>query len=276
MLTTDVHAEALARWDRRVTPTIIAAALLPLGGALVSITLDTVSAVVLIACWLVFFVDLVVHVRLRPGYLRTRSGVIDLAIVVMTFPWELVVPSFDQAGLLMLARFARVARVAVAASRGVPGMRQLVDRLGRAALYAAIVTVAAASATCTRAESSNPEFPSFGDSLWWAVVTVTTVGYGDMVPVSIVGRVTAGILMIAGLTLLGTLAGTLASSLGIADAAADTASASADAHRAAATDGDCDVAGGKGVQEELVALRNEVTALRDAVNRMVPPDDLAG
>jgi len=60
----------------------------------------------------------------------------------------------------------------------------------------------------------NKEFATFGDSLWWAVVTITTVGYGDVVPITRTGRVTAVLLMISGVGLLGVLAGTLSSFFG--------------------------------------------------------------
>jgi voltage-gated potassium channel len=48
-------------------------------------------------------------------------------------------------------------------------------------------------------------FTSIGLALWWAVVTVTTVGYGDVVPESAVGRVVATMLMLTGLGLIPTL-----------------------------------------------------------------------
>ena len=46
----------------------------------------------------------------------------------------------------------------------------------------------------------------FADSLWWAIVTVTTVGYGDIAPASPMGRLLAVVLMLCGLGLLSTLA----------------------------------------------------------------------
>jgi len=52
---------------------------------------------------------------------------------------------------------------------------------------------------------------SYKDALWWAVVTVTTVGYGDRFPVSDGGRLVAVVLMMVGIGLIGTLTATVAS-----------------------------------------------------------------
>ena len=52
-----------------------------------------------------------------------------------------------------------------------------------------------------------------GDALWWAVATVTTVGYGDVVPKKAVGRVVASLLMITGFAFLSLITGTIASAL---------------------------------------------------------------
>ena len=46
------------------------------------------------------------------------------------------------------------------------------------------------------------DFHSFGEGLWWAVQTVTTVGYGDLVPKAVAGRVVATILMVAGIGII--------------------------------------------------------------------------
>ena len=58
---------------------------------------------------------------------------------------------------------------------------------------------------------ANPEFANFGDSLWWGIVTLTTVGYGDIVPETTKGRTAAVFLMLTGIGTLGVISGTLAS-----------------------------------------------------------------
>ena len=55
------------------------------------------------------------------------------------------------------------------------------------------------------------DFPSLGLALWWAVTTVTTVGYGDVVPVQPAGRAVAAVLMVVGFASLSLLTGIIAS-----------------------------------------------------------------
>jgi voltage-gated potassium channel len=57
------------------------------------------------------------------------------------------------------------------------------------------------------------DFPTLGLALWWAVMTVTTVGYGDVVPTDAAGRFVAAGLMIAGYASLSLLTGVIASLL---------------------------------------------------------------
>ena len=59
--------------------------------------------------------------------------------------------------------------------------------------------------------ATNPGFATFGDALWWGIVTLTTVGYGDIVPKTTTGRVAGVFLMITGVATLGIISGTLAS-----------------------------------------------------------------
>ena len=57
---------------------------------------------------------------------------------------------------------------------------------------------------------SNEAFVTFGDSVWWVIVTMSTVGYGDKVPETTAGRVIASVIMIGGPILLVSLVGSVA------------------------------------------------------------------
>jgi voltage-gated potassium channel len=59
----------------------------------------------------------------------------------------------------------------------------------------------------------NPNVHSFWDALWWAVVTITTVGYGDVSPATAEGRLAAGVLMILGIAFFSFLTATFTSAL---------------------------------------------------------------
>ncbi|MEM9195764.1 MAG: ion transporter, partial [Myxococcota bacterium] len=59
----------------------------------------------------------------------------------------------------------------------------------------------------------NPDFDSIGDGMWWAIVTITTVGFGDITPTTILGRVVAGVLMVGGMFTLALFAGIVGHSL---------------------------------------------------------------
>lgn len=59
-------------------------------------------------------------------------------------------------------------------------------------------------------KGENPSINSFSDALWWSIVTVTTVGYGDISPVTIGGRIIAGVLMLVGIGLIGSITGSMA------------------------------------------------------------------
>ena len=95
-------------------------------------------------------------------------------------------------------------------------MRRLEGALesGRILRYmlATIATMAVASAVIMRIVDPD-DFPSLGLALWWAVMTVTTVGYGDIVPVQPAGRAVASVLMIIGYASLSLLTGIVASVL---------------------------------------------------------------
>lgn len=86
----------------------------------------------------------------------------------------------------------------------------------RAGLYVAggtVLVVFAASVAVLDVERGAPgsTIANFGDAAWWACTTVTTVGYGDIVPVTIPGRVIAVALMVCGVLLFGIVTASFAS-----------------------------------------------------------------
>ena len=52
---------------------------------------------------------------------------------------------------------------------------------------------------------AEPQIKTFGDGIWWALVTITTVGYGDITPLTTLGKFVAGTLMFVGLGLIATV-----------------------------------------------------------------------
>ena len=198
-------AAALKRFDALMTIPLILAAVLPLflmSGTTNSVLADTI----VIVSWIVFLVDFVVHERKLNHYLRTWWGRFDLMVVVVTAPWFLVLgPS--NAKFVMIARLARLVRLVMATR----GARRLFDRLGRVAIVALSVVVTGSAIAYFAEHPTNPEFKTFGDALWWGIVTLTTVGYGDVVPKTPTGRLAGVMIMFTGIAVLGILAGSMAS-----------------------------------------------------------------
>jgi voltage-gated potassium channel len=117
-----------------------------------------------------------------------------------------------------------------------------------------IVVLTVGSVLVLQFESASPDanIATGGDALWWAFVTLTTVGYGDRFPVTQLGRMTAVAVMLAGIGLIGALASLLASVLVTSDDDDDT-------DDAASTDIGAAL---EAVRIELAATRAELSELR--------------
>jgi voltage-gated potassium channel len=253
----------LSDFEQRIYVPLVLSAILPiLTAASRSGTDSWVSIVVNVAAWLVFVLDLVVHVRLVRHYIRSKAGVFDLVVVILTAPWFLI-PAFGGSQILMLARLARLVRLLFVSKAARRAGRQL----GRVGIFSFGMLLFCAWMAYVAEHPTNDEFATFGDALWWAVVTLTTVGYGDIVPVTEKGRIAGTFLMLTGVATLGLISGTLASAFHIApgeEGAPVPAPAVPGGAPAAAAGGPADV-----VVDELVAVRNDLAVLDQRLAALV-------
>ena len=101
--------------------------------------------------------------------------------------------------------------MSVLSKAGQQGRRLLVrHNLHYAVLAIGVAVVGAAAIVYAVEEGGGGTIDSFGDALWWAATTVTTVGYGDTFPVTPAGRGVSVFLMLAGITLFGVLTANIA------------------------------------------------------------------
>jgi voltage-gated potassium channel len=182
-------------------------------------------------------------------------------------------------GLLRLARLSRLARI-IRLLRGKQRETIIKDVLDHRGQYAAFITILAAAVVLVvasivalafeTAPGADGNITTGGDALWWAIVTMTTVGYGDHFPVTAGGRITATFVMFMGVGIIGALASILASFLVAPSSSEETEGPDGQAGQApterAAAVGTSAVPVGSAVttavEEELRAIRTELEALR--------------
>lgn len=165
--------------------------------------------------WLVFSAEFALFFAVRPGWETVRERWLDLAIIVVSPP-VLAPPVLQGARsirVVRLVRLARVLRVGFVATRILRDVRRSLGhrKFHFVALVAVGLVVLGAIGLFLVEGDRNPAVGSFGDALWWAIVTATTVGYGDVSPVSTEGRAIAVVLMIAGIGVIGVFTATMAS-----------------------------------------------------------------
>ena len=155
----------------------------------------TIFAVVSTLIWIAFAVDFGMKLLIAPQRSQfLRWHWLEAAIVVAPFFRPLYLVRFVLFG-----------------SRALLGMRRLAEIDFVIVLATGVVIIGAT--VMYSIDTVNPAIDSFGDALWWAVVTVTTVGYGDIVPGSTAGRIVAFFVMVSGIALFGAVAGNVAALL---------------------------------------------------------------
>ncbi len=153
--------------------------------------------------WAAFAFEYVVRLALSPKRWHfVRRHWADLLIVVLPFLRPLRIVRSARA-----LRLLRLARLGAALGKvGRDGKRLLVrHHFHYALLVIVMVILGAASLALVVEDGSGGSIDSFGDALWWAVSTITTVGYGDTFPVTPAGRGIAALLMVTGIALFGML-----------------------------------------------------------------------
>lgn len=195
----------LARWEQHTEVPLFAASLLFLAGYAVRILAPPgaqpwhdIAPVLVRSTWLLFMADYAVRVRL--------SG---LGVRFVHVHW------LDTLVLLLpLLRPLRMVKVysAVQQRRDRPRLNLYARVMSYAGLSAVLLGFTAAL-TVYHLERTAPDasIRTFGDAVWWACATLSTVGYGDAAPVTPWGRTVAAGLMGCGLALLGAVTGSFSS-----------------------------------------------------------------
>lgn len=134
-----------------------------------------------------------------------RKNVLDLIAII---PFTSMFKIFR---VLKIFRFAKIAKVLKLARLGAYFGR-LYDRVRFFFELNGLKYMVFASAVCILIGGVSIHFAegmSISDGIWWSFVTATTVGYGDISPSSLVGRIIASVLMIVGIGLIGSLTSTI-------------------------------------------------------------------
>ncbi|SFA89499.1 voltage-gated potassium channel [Lentibacillus halodurans] len=145
--------------------------------------------------WAIFFIDVCVRlVAARNKWAYVKKNPFD---IIAAIPLDAI---FQTA---RIARLFKLLRLIAISKHYFPKFFQIIrtNNLDRVIVTAVLMIVAGG----TVVTFTEPNIDSFADGLWWAIVTTTTVGYGDISPDTIIGRIVAVILMLAGIGIIGML-----------------------------------------------------------------------
>jgi voltage-gated potassium channel len=212
-----------------------------------------------------FLFDFALHMIAEPrkrDYFIGQRGYFDLLGSVPSFGFS------QYTALLRLFRLSRLFRLRRFLN---PENRKLLKNeiLNNRGSYAALLTVimvglviSIASISVLFFESQSPDanITTDGDAVWWSIVTITTVGYGDKFPVTPGGRITAVFVMFAGVGIIGALASILSS---ILLPPPKEKAKPAEPQPVESPPAESNPA----VEQELAAVRTELTALRQLLEK---------
>lgn len=159
--------------------------------------------------WAAFLADFAsgwVTARDRRAFAAAKR--VDLAVIALSFP---LLPNLLQlARVTRLLRVARLLRLLGVTSRGMDALGRVLGRGGLAYMAGACAVVVIAGGGSIALLEPETVKSGFWNGVWWAVVTATTVGYGDISPQTVWGRLVAVLVMMTGVGLTSTLAASVA------------------------------------------------------------------
>jgi voltage-gated potassium channel len=163
--------------------------------------------------WLAFCAEYIGKLLLSPDRRAyVRAAWFDLLIILLSPPF-LVPDAMQGARVVRVLRLLRFVRAAAVAAIGLREAAQgLKHRSFHYVALATVVVIGVGAIGIYAVESGqNSNIHTIDDALWWAVVTTTTVGYGDVSPVTGEGRLIAVGLMVVGIGFIGVFTATITS-----------------------------------------------------------------
>jgi voltage-gated potassium channel len=177
-------------------------------------SLDSVALFLNWGIWIVFLLEYTILFYFSENkleYIKTHK--IELFIVIFSFP--IVPEGLQSTGFLRFARLPRLLnalrffRLAALLGKFGSTVKSIFNSKGlRFIVYATIGIVLFFGFLFY---VSEPDVNSYSDGLWWALVTITTVGYGDITPLTNLGRIVASALMIMGIGFIATITAAISS-----------------------------------------------------------------
>ncbi|UTW04215.1 ion transporter [Amphritea atlantica] len=148
--------------------------------------------------------------RLR--YMLTPLALIDLIVILPFYLSMMLVVDLRFMRVLRLLRVFKLTRYSASMSLLLQVLHREARSIG-AALFVLFMLIIVASSLIYFAEHhAQPEvFSSIPAAMWWAIVTMTTVGYGDVIPITVMGKIMASVISIMSLGIVALPAGLLAS-----------------------------------------------------------------
>jgi voltage-gated potassium channel len=158
-------------------------------------------------------------VRNRLHYALSFFGIVDLLSILPSFI-EMLVPGTHYLMTLRVLRLLRLFRI-LKLTEHIGEANVLMNALGASrrkitVFMITVLTLVLVEGTVMYVLESgaNPDFSSIPQAIYWAIVTITTVGYGDVAPVTILGKIMASIIMLTGFAIIAVPTGIVTNEIG--------------------------------------------------------------